>query len=84
MKMAKDIELSEITQLLKDLIYINSVISTELIKITENISAIRNQAPPPKTCIEEHSIIEKKIVEICEKYHPDAISTLKQHVLKHK
>ena len=73
----------EIINILKDLIYLQSIIATELIKITENTSRL-SRGEVPQSCLDEHANLEKKIIEICEKYCSDKISDLKQHVLKHE
>jgi len=75
---------SSIIDLLKDLIFINSVIATEIIKITENTSRIARDQTPPESCLKEHKEIEKKILEICDKYIPDKVKILKKHIIKHE
>ena len=79
--------LKNIESKLSDLIYINGVIATELIKITENTAAIRhgedflNNSP----CIPEHTQLNENIINITKKYiqSPKFISILEKHVLKH-
>ncbi|MBD3227491.1 MAG: hypothetical protein GF329_04810 [Candidatus Lokiarchaeota archaeon] len=73
-----------IVKLLKDLIYLNSVIATELIKITENTSRIARHEKPPESCLTEHAEIEKQVIKICENACPEKISILKKHVLEHE
>ena len=71
----------------KDLIYINSIIATELIKITENTSVLARQKPVPQSCLDEHAKLEQIIVEMCKKYFitdSDNIKSLKKHILKHE
>lgn len=76
-----------IKNMLADLIFINGVIATELIKTTENCAAIRhgedflNHSP----CIPEHNELNKKLVEIVKKYKTkyEDYSGLEKHVLKH-
>ncbi|TFG08571.1 MAG: hypothetical protein EU539_02030 [Promethearchaeota archaeon] len=78
--------LKEIKVILKDLIYINGIIATELVKITENTAAIRhgeeflNSSP----CISEHEILNKKIIEKVKKFTSSKDhQVLEKHVLKH-
>ncbi|MBY9015766.1 MAG: hypothetical protein KGD68_08760 [Candidatus Lokiarchaeota archaeon] len=73
-----------------DLIYINSVIATELIKITENLSALRHGEDFLKksTCLQEHNDLNKDIINILNKYGKlsdeiDRKIRLEKHVLRH-
>jgi len=77
----------EIISRLEDLIFINSVIATELVRITENTVGLLhgteflNSSP----CKPEHQILNEKIIEIVKKYksNEDSYSALEKHVLKH-
>ena len=53
-----------------DLIYINSVIATEIIKITENLAALRHGEDFLKksACLQEHNNLNKDILNILNKY----------------
>ncbi|MFX1374547.1 MAG: hypothetical protein ACFFA0_01935 [Promethearchaeota archaeon] len=76
-----------IKNMLADLIYINGIIATELIKVTENTATIRHgeEFLNKTTCPSEHSQLNKKIIEIVKKYQktPDDLAGLDSHVLKH-
>jgi len=74
----------EILEVLRDLLFINAVIATELLRITENTALIA-QKPEEKVekCINEHDRLGEKIIELVEKYRPTATKLLKTHVLKH-
>ncbi len=76
-----------IKKMMADLIYINGVIATELIRITENTAAMRHSEDFLKgsNCITEHMDLSKKIVDIVKKYKdkPEDHSSLVKHVLKH-
>jgi len=76
-----------IKNMLADLIYINGIVATELIKVTENTATLRHGEEFLKktTCLAEHNQLNKKIIEILEKYQksPDDIAGLASHVLKH-
>jgi len=74
-----------------DLIYINSIIATELVKITENLAAIRHGEDflGKSTCLTEHDKLNQEIINILDKYNKTSeeairIERLKKHVLKHQ
>jgi len=69
-------------EMLADLIWLNAVIATELIQITENTSAILRNAPPPESCLAEHHELRKTALHMAEKYRPGTV--LGQHLLKHQ
>ena len=73
--------------MLSDLTYINGVIATELMKVTENLAAIRHGEDFLKNsnCIPEHEKLNQKIIEIIKKYKisPEDYEILEKHVLKH-
>ena len=73
-----------------DLIFINSVIATELVKITENLAALRHGEDFLKksACLQEHNNLNKDIINILNKYGKlsdeiDRKNRLEKHVLKH-
>ncbi len=73
-----------------DLIYINSIIATELVKITENLAAIRHGEDflEKSTCTTEHNEINQEILNILDKYNKSSsevirMERLKKHILKH-
>lgn len=68
--------------MLAELIWLNAVIATELIQITENTSSILRNAPPPASCLSEHGKLREAAVAIAERYHPG--SGLRDHVLSHQ
>jgi hypothetical protein len=72
----------ETKDMLGDLIWLNAVIATELIQITENSSAILRQGPPPDSCLTEHNDLRKTALAIAEKYRPGSMLAL--HLLKHQ
>ena len=55
-----------IKNMLADLIYINSIVATELIKITENTATIRRgeEFLNKTSCLAEHYELSKDIIEI--------------------
>ena len=75
----------KILEILKDLTYINAVIATELIRITENTALMANKpAEKVSKCSVEHDKISEKVIELVEKYSsPIILQPLKDHVLKH-
>ena len=77
-----------IKQMLGDLIYINGIIATELINITENTAAIRHgeEFLAGSQCTHEHTQLKSNIIKIVKNYKQkpeDFIETLEKHVLKH-
>ena len=73
-----------------DLIFINSVIATELVKITESLAALRHGEDFLKksACLQEHNNLNKDIINILNKYGKlsdeiDRKNRLEKHVLKH-
>ncbi len=72
----------ETKEMLADLIWLNALIATELIQITENSSSILRNSPPPQSCIEEHHALRKTALLITEKYRPGTM--LRQHLEKHQ
>lgn len=79
-----------IKNMLSDLIYLNTVIATELIKITENSAAQRHGEEFFKQtdCINEHHQLNKDILSILKKYYKtteeeEKVGHLNRHVLKH-
>lgn len=75
-----------IKNMLADLIYINGIIATELIKVTENTATIRRGEEFLKktTCIAEHDQLNQKVIDILIKYQkrPGDLAGLDDHVLK--
>jgi hypothetical protein len=74
-----------------DLIYVNSIIATELVKITENLAVIRHGEDflEKSTCLTEHNEINQEIINILDKYNKTSeevirIERLKKHILKHQ
>ncbi|MFX1504276.1 MAG: hypothetical protein ACFFDH_25170 [Promethearchaeota archaeon] len=76
-----------IKNMLADLIYINGIIATELIKVTENTAAIRRgeQFLEKSSCLKEHQDLNHRIIDILKKYQrkPEDIIGLEKHVIKH-
>ena len=76
-----------IKNILADLVYINGIIATELIKVTENTATIRRgEEFLDKTSYPaEHHELNRKIIDIVKKYQrkPEDITELETHVFKH-
>ena len=75
-------ENDENRQMLADLIWLNAVIATELIQITENTSAILRKSPPPASCLRDHSDLRATALAIAERYRPNA--ALARHIGEHQ
>ncbi len=69
-------------EMLADLLWLNAVIATELIQVTENTSAILRKSPPPAACIAEHAELRATVLAIAEKYRPGTM--LRQHIIGHE
>ena len=76
-----------IKNVLMDLVYINGIIATELIRVTENTATIRHGSEfiDKTSCPAEHNELNKQIIEIVKKYvkSPEDLASLEKHVLKH-
>jgi hypothetical protein len=72
----------EFKEMLADLIWLNALIATELIQVTENSSAILRKSPPPESCLMEHQALRKTALFMAEKYRPGTMLT--QHLTKHQ
>ena len=72
----------EIKDMLADLIWLNALIATELIQVTENTSAILRNAPPPASCLADHNALRTTALNIAEKYRKD--SALARHLGTHQ
>jgi hypothetical protein len=75
-------ETDETREMLADLIWLNALIATELIQVTENTSAILRNAPPPASCLTEHNTLRATALKIAEKYRKG--SALAQHLGAHQ
>ncbi|NYT17798.1 MAG: hypothetical protein GKC06_07320 [Methanomicrobiales archaeon] len=69
-------------EMLKDLIWLNAVIATELIQITENVSSILRHGPPPESCLVDHNRLRQQALTIVEKYRDEP--ALREHLLGHR
>lgn len=72
----------ELKIMLKDLLWLNSVIATELIQITENTSQILRKDNIPETCRAEHAELRRRALEIAERCY--SCQALKDHLEKHQ
>ncbi len=73
---------SEIRDMLRDLLWLNALIATEVIQITENTSEILRKSPPPARCLEEHQALRTIALAIAEKYRKE--TTLRAHLTGHR
>jgi hypothetical protein len=72
----------EVTELLRDLVWLNAVIATELIQITENSSSILRKTSPPDSCLRDHQSLRETALLIAERYRPG--TALKEHLTNHQ
>lgn len=73
---------SDEKEMLKDLIWLNAVIATELIQITENTSQILRKEAPPASCLTDHQALRETAIEMVEKYRPG--TALPHHLCGHQ
>ena len=76
------VEDKEVAELLRDLVWLNAVIATELIQITENSSAILRKSPPPDSCLRDHQSLRETALLIAERCRPG--TALLRHLTKHQ
>jgi hypothetical protein len=69
-------------EMLADLIWLNAVIATELIQVTENTSAILRKSGPPESCLRDHHALRQTALVIAEKYRHD--TALARHLGTHQ
>jgi hypothetical protein len=69
-------------QMLADLLWLNAVIATELIQITENSSMILRKDDIPESCRAEHAALRTVALEIADRYRPG--TALGAHLAKHQ
>lgn len=72
----------ELRRMLSDLLWLNALIATELIQVTENTSAILREGRIPISCLEEHAALKQIALEIAEKYRCEGV--LRQHLKGHQ
>jgi len=72
----------ELKNMLADLIWLNALIATELIQVTENTSAILRKSPPPDSCLKDHQELRATALAIAEKYQKS--TALARHLGKHQ
>jgi hypothetical protein len=75
-------ENDETHQMLADLLWLNAVIATELIQITENTSSILRKSPPPASCLLDHNDLRATALAIAQKYKPE--TALARHLGGHQ
>lgn len=76
-------DVDELKQLLKDLIWLNGIIATELIQITENTSRAIRGGELPEGCKVAHAELRETAIEILRRHCPDNAESVAKHVLKH-
>ncbi|MBS7248565.1 MAG: hypothetical protein QXZ14_11925 [Candidatus Jordarchaeales archaeon] len=71
-----------VLEILRDLVWVCSVMATEIIRVVENTAVAIKGESVLERCAPEHNEICKKLVEIAEKYRPGE-KVLRRHVLGH-
>ncbi|MFA5221022.1 MAG: hypothetical protein WC391_01890 [Methanoregula sp.] len=72
----------ETKEMLADLVWLNALIATELLQVTENTSAILRKTTPPARCLAEHQALRATALAIAEKYRKNTV--LAQHLTGHQ
>ncbi len=72
----------ELGEMLSDLIWLNALIATELIQVTENTSSILRRGPVPPNCLIEHRALKEIALAIAEKYRREV--ALREHLSGHQ
>lgn len=72
----------DLQQLLRDLIWLNGVIATELIQLVENSSASLRGSVPEK-CLLQHHELREQALKIVGRHCQNQASSLEKHVLGH-
>ncbi|MBP2134560.1 hypothetical protein J2128_002531 [Methanomicrobium sp. W14] len=75
-------ENDDIADMLRDLLWLNSVIATELIQTTENTSQILRNGNIPDTCRDEHRKLREVAMNIADRYKPG--TELRKHLENHQ
>lgn len=75
-------EQDDLKEMLADLIWLEALIATELIQVTENTSAILRKSAPPEARLREHADLRSHALAIAEKYR--AGTSLRQHITGHQ
>ena len=73
--------LEKLAELLKDSIFINTVIATELIQLVEN-SSRQIRGDVPESCVAEHRRLKARVIKIAEKWNKDC-DIIRKHNLEH-
>ncbi|HNX17450.1 MAG TPA: hypothetical protein PKM50_03870 [Methanoregula sp.] len=73
---------AELKGMLADIIWLDALIATELIQVTENTFGILRKSPPPESCLKDHQALRAIALAIAEKYHKD--TALAHHLGKHQ
>lgn len=71
----------EICEMLADLMWLNGLIATELIQLTEN-SSMSLRGDVPQKCKLEHKILRERVISIVSKH--SRLGELGEHVLGHQ
>lgn len=71
-----------VLEVLRDLVWVCSVIATELIRVVENTAVTVKGEAVLEKCASDHIEICRRLVEVAEKYRPGE-SVLRRHVLGH-
>ena len=72
----------DLKNMLRDLIWLNGLIATELIQLVENSSASLRGSVPEK-CLLQHHRLKQGAIERVARHCPNDVASLEKHVLGH-
>ena len=75
-------EHDDLKEILRDLIWLNGLVATELIQLVENSSATLRGSVPEK-CLLQHNELRQQALKIVDRHCPQQASSLQKHVLGH-
>jgi hypothetical protein len=76
----KIVKNKKLEESIKDLIWLNSIIAIEMIRIAENMAEVARGSETER-CRQEHQQLLKKIIKVLGKYSSDPL--LKKHIVDH-
>ncbi|MCX7832233.1 MAG: hypothetical protein N2440_04990 [Actinobacteria bacterium] len=75
-------EISELKEVLADILFILSVDSTETMQVTENTSQLL-RGEVPSSCRTAHFRLREHIIQIASRWNKDRASDLRKHLFGH-
>lgn len=76
-------EIKELKEVLRDLVFLLAVDSSENMQVTENTSSLL-RGEVPASCKTAHFRLREHITQIASKWEPDRTKDLKKHLFGHE